>query len=112
MKAPALLSMYFDSININKITLTIHPDKVAGRLDDKDRTAVYVQASGGCVTPGEDCAQKNHSGIYIRDLLTFMGIKHYYEVLVENTGYTAQEQHDAVSKGKEDAKQLVKTLYK
>ena len=110
MKIPGYLSMYFDSININKITLTIQPNEVSGRLDDKERTAVYVQASGGSVTPGEPNSQKNHAGLYVQDLLSFMGIKHYHEVLVENTGYTEEEQHKAVAKGKEDAKELVKKL--
>ena len=110
MKFPGPLGTYLDSVNINKITLTIHPDKVCGRLDDKDRTAVFVQSSGGCVTPGKPCSQKNHAALYIQDLLGFMGIKNYHEILVENTGYTPEEQHTAVSKGKDSAKELAKNI--
>ena len=110
MKFPGPLSDYIDCININDITLTIAPDKIAGRLDDKNRIAVYVQASGGAVTPGKPCTQINHGGNYLKDVLSFMGIKTYHQVLVENTGFTAQEQHQAVEKGKQEAKELATKL--
>ena len=109
MKTPSPLSNYFDAVNINEITVTISPDNVGGLLNDKDRTAVYIQSSGGCVSD-DSCGQKNYPGLYIHDLLSFMGIKNYHEILVENTGYTADEQHSAVLKGKECADKLVQKL--
>ena len=110
MKSPGPLSKYFDSININKITITISPEIVGGLLDDKDRTVVYIQSSGGCVSSEKSCGQKNHAGLYIQDLVSFMGVKNYHEILVENTGYTSDEQHKAVLKGKENAKELANKI--
>ena len=110
MKSPGPLSNYIDCISLNGITIEISKEKIGGLLDDKNRKMIFVQSSGGYVTAGKPYAQENHPGVYLKEIFGFMGIKDYYEVLVENTGYTEEEKQKAIDKGKEDSKKLVNEI--
>lgn len=106
---PAPLKEYLDCIIQNDITIKISPEEIGGLLDDKVRTMVYIQSSGGGIPWFLD-RKINHGGTYIKDIFKFMGIKNFHEILVENTGFTEEEQHEAIEKGKVKARDLVSKL--
>ncbi|QVK17585.1 NAD(P)H-dependent oxidoreductase [Mycoplasmatota bacterium] len=106
---PARLKEYLDCIIQNEITVKIGPEEIGGLLNDKIRTMVYIQSSGGAI-PWLLEGKINHGGTYIKDIFKFTGIKNYYEILVDKTGFTDEEQHDAIERGKQKAKDLVSKL--
>lgn len=106
---PPQLMEYLDCIIQNDITIKVSPRDVTGLLDDKERTMVYIQSSGGGI-PWLLSRKINHGGVYIKDIFKFLGIKNYHEVLVDATGFTREEQHEAVEAGRKDARALVSKL--
>ncbi|TCT14884.1 FMN-dependent NADH-azoreductase [Natranaerovirga pectinivora] len=102
---PAPLKEYLDCIIQKDILIKIGPEKVEGLLDDKERTMVYIQSSGGSI-PWLLERKINHGGTYIKDIFKFLGIKHFNEILVDNIGFTKEEHDKAVEKGKKEAKAL------
>jgi FMN-dependent NADH-azoreductase len=106
---PARLMEYLDCIIQNDITIKVSPKDVEGLLDDKERTMVYVQSSGGGI-PWLIGRKMNHGGAYLKDIFKFLGIKHFHEVLVDGTGFTEKELHKAVEDGKEEARTLATKL--
>ncbi|WP_008825135.1 FMN-dependent NADH-azoreductase [Haloplasma contractile] len=106
---PAPLKEYLDCIIQNDITIKISRERVEGLLDDKKRSMVYIQSSGGSIPLLLD-KKMNHGGNYIKDIFKFLGIKDFHEVLVDGTGFTEEEEHKAVEKGKKDVQKLVKNL--
>lgn len=99
---PAPLKEYIDCIVQANKTI-IFPDegkKPEGLLNDKHRTVIYIQSSGGKITwmmrpifnKGLD---------YIEDIMKFMGISKFEKLLVEGTGTTEEERIDAINKAKE-----------
>ena len=103
---PAPLKEYLDCIIQKDITLKMGPDDVGGLLDDKERTMVYIQSSGGPI-PWLLERKINHGGMYIKDIFKFLGIKNFHDILVDKTGFTKEEQHKAVEEGKKEARDLV-----
>lgn len=106
---PAPLKEYLDCIIQNDITIKIDPKNIGGLLNDKERTMVYIQSSGGGV-PWLLERKINHGGTYIKDIFKFIGIKNFYEILVDKTGFTKEEQDKAIEKGKKEARVLVSKL--
>jgi FMN-dependent NADH-azoreductase len=106
MMFPAQLKEYLDCIIQNDISIKIGPEKVGGLLDDKERTMVYIQSSGGGI-PWFLERKMNHGGTYMKDIFKFMGIKNYYELLVDNTGFTKEELYTAIEKGKHEARAIL-----
>ncbi|OPJ55655.1 FMN-dependent NADH-azoreductase [Alkalithermobacter paradoxus] len=106
---PAPLKEYIDCIIQNDITVKIDADKISGLLDDKERSMIYIQSSGGGI-PWLLDGKINHGGNYLEDLFKFVGIKNFHEILVDKTGYTGDKQHEAVEKAKEQARALAQKL--
>jgi len=106
---PAPLKEYLDCIIQENITIKLEPDDIRGLLNDKCRTMVYIQSSGGPV-PWLLERKINHGGTYLKDIFTFLGIKNFHEILVDNTQFTEEEEHKAVEKGKKEAKDLAAKL--
>jgi FMN-dependent NADH-azoreductase len=109
MLFPSPLKEYLDCVIQNDITVKVSPDKITGLLSDKKRIAVYIQSSGGPV-PWIIEGKVSHGTTYIKDILKFIGITEYYEILVDKTGYTEKEQQKAIDKGIKQVKTLVKKL--
>ncbi len=99
---PPQLKEYLDCIIQNDISIKIGPENIGGLLDDKERTMVYIQSSGGGI-PWFLERKMNHGGTYIKDIFKFIGIKNYYEILVDSTGFTKEELHAAIENGKNEA---------
>lgn len=101
---PAPLKEYIDCIvQVNK-TMVISNNKVKGTLDDKERKMIYVQSSGGEV-PWLLRGKISQGVEYVEDIMKFLGIKKFKELLVDGTGYERDSKIDAEYKaiGKIDA---------
>ena len=92
---PAPLKEYMDCIVQDKKTIQFEKDKIIGLLEDRPRTAIYVQASGGEV-PWLLKPILNKGVNYIESIFKIMGIERMRELLVDGTGYTPEKQHQAV----------------
>ena len=68
-----------------------------GLLDDKPRTVVYVQSSGANIMWMMN-PLFNKGLHYIEDMMKFMGIKKFEELLVDGTGETPEEKEKAIEK--------------
>lgn len=106
---PAPLKEYLDCIIQKDIIIKMDPEDIGGLLNDKERTMVYIQSSGGGI-PWLLERKINHGGTYIKDIFRFIGIENFYEILVDKTGFTKEEQDEAVEKGKKEARTLVSKL--
>ncbi len=101
---PAPLKEYIDCIvQLNK-TMIISKNKVKGTLDDKERKMIYVQSSGGEV-PWLLRGKISQGVEYVEDIMKFLGIKKFKELLVDGTGWERDSKTDAEYKaiGKIDA---------
>lgn len=90
---PAPVKEYLDCIMQMGVTLD---ENFKGLLDDKRRTAVYIQSSGAKI-PMLISPFLNKGLNYMEDMFKFMGIKRVEKLLVDGTGMTANEQSKAVS---------------
>ncbi|MFZ7121575.1 MAG: FMN-dependent NADH-azoreductase [Eubacteriaceae bacterium] len=102
---PAPLKEYLDCIIQKDITIKMDPENIGGLLNDKERTMVYIQSSGGGI-PWILERRINHGGTYLKDIFKFVGIKDFHEIHVDKTGFTSEELNDAVEKGKNEARTL------
>lgn len=102
---PAPFKEYLDCIIQKDITIKMEPGNIGGLLKDRDRTMVYIQSSGGGI-PWLLERRINHGGMYVKDIFKFIGISNFHEILVDKTGFTEEEQHLAIEKGKQDAENL------
>lgn len=94
---PAPLKQYLDCIILNNKTVKISQDEIKGLLDDKDRSMIYVQSSGGPI-PWILNKKLNHGGTYLHDIFKFLGIKDFVELNVDHTGFTEEEKEKAEQK--------------
>ncbi|QOR35017.1 NAD(P)H-dependent oxidoreductase [Clostridium sp. 'deep sea'] len=106
---PAALKKYLDCIIQKDITIKMEKDNIGGLLNDKKRVLFYVQSSGGPI-PWLIERKINHGGIYLKDIFRFLGIKHIHEILVDKTGFTAEEQHKAIQQGHKEARNKADVL--
>ncbi|WP_461206191.1 FMN-dependent NADH-azoreductase [Clostridium sp. DL1XJH146] len=81
---PSRLKRYIDCIVQNNKVIKVSPEEVHGLLDDKERTMVYIQSSGG-VYPKIINWRMNHGVEYIEDIFKFLGVKKFEKILVQGT---------------------------
>lgn len=106
---PAPLKEYIDCIIQNKITIKISPEEVKGLLDDKQREMVYIQSSGGEI-PWLMRGVFNKGLNYVEDIMKFLGIKKFHQLLVDGTGYSTEEKFKAEDKAIEKIDDVVKGI--
>ena len=94
---PAPLKEYIDCIMQDQKTIKFEGKKIEPLLNDKPRTMVYIQSSGANV-PWVLRPILNKGLNYVEDIIKFMGIKKFEELLVDGTGFTKKEQHEAINK--------------
>ncbi|MDR3595704.1 NAD(P)H-dependent oxidoreductase [Clostridium sp.] len=92
---PAPLKEYLDCVIMEGKTMHIEKDNVEGLLDDKQRGMIYVQSSGGPI-PWYLKLVMNKGLNYVHDIMKFIGIKRFEELLVDGTGTTEQEKAQAI----------------
>lgn len=87
---PAPLKEYMDCIIQVGKTISFEGMMPKGLLDDKPRTVVYVQSSGANIMWMMN-PLFNKGLHYIEDMMKFMGIKKFEELLVDGTGETPRK---------------------
>lgn len=92
---PAPLKEYLDCIIMEGKSMHIENDRVEGLLDDKQRGMIYVQSSGGEI-PWYLKIVMNKGLNYVHDIMKFIGIKRFEELLVDGTGSTEEEKAQAI----------------
>lgn len=100
---PAPVKEYLDCIMQTGITLD---ENFKGLLDDKRRTAVYIQSSGAKI-PMLISPFLNKGLNYMEDMLKFMGVKRVEKLLVDGTGMTANEQSKAVAEARDRVDEVI-----
>ncbi|WP_343290113.1 FMN-dependent NADH-azoreductase [Turicibacter bilis] len=106
---PAPLKEYMDCIIQVGKTISFEGMMPKGLLDDKPRTVVYVQSSGANIMWMMN-PLFNKGLHYIEDMMKFMGIKKFEELLVDGTGETPEEKEKAIEKAKKKISAVVKHL--
>lgn len=94
---PAPLKEYIDCIIQNKKTINFEGKKIEPLLNDKPRTMVYIQSSGGNI-PWILRPIMNKGVNYVEDIVKFTGIEEFREFLVDGTGFTEDEKQEAINK--------------
>ncbi|WP_297518430.1 NAD(P)H-dependent oxidoreductase [uncultured Clostridium sp.] len=108
---PAPLKQYLDCVILNGVTTKINDKVCKGLLDDKERKMVFVQSVGGEL-PILLKYKLDHSAAYLKDISKFLGISKFTELLVDGTGYTANEKEDAICEAIKDVAHIAKSLIK
>jgi FMN-dependent NADH-azoreductase len=106
---PAPVKEYVDCIIQAGKTISFQNNKPHGLMDDKQRTFIYVQSSGGSIPwllKPALCKGLN----YVHEIMKFIGIKTFLELLVDGTGVTEEERQDAIKTATDKIPQLVKKL--
>lgn len=94
---PSPLKEYIDCVVMEGKTIHIDKDNVEGLLNDKQRGMIYIQSSGGSI-PWYLRIVMNKGLNYVHDIMKFIGIKRFEELLVDGTGTTEEEKVDAIQK--------------
>lgn len=94
---PSPLKEYIDCVVMEGKTIHIEKDNVEGLLNDKQRGMVYIQSSGGSI-PWYLKMVMNKGLNYVHDIMKFIGIKRFEELLVDGTGTTDDEKVDAIQR--------------
>lgn len=95
---PAPLKEYIDCIVLTDKTIAFEDQKPYGLLNDRKRTFIYVQSSGGNV-PWIIRPALNKGLNYVHDIMKFIGISEFEEILVDGTGTTELEFQEAIERG-------------
>jgi len=106
---PAPLKEYIDCIVQDGKTITFEDHKPKGLLDDIDRTLVYIQSSGANM-PWILRPIMNKGLNYVEDIMKFIGIKKFEELLVDGTGFTLSEQDEAIQRAVEKIDDIISTM--
>lgn len=93
---PAPLKEYIDCILQDQKTIKFEGKKIVPLLDDKPRTLVYIQSSGGEI-PWMLKPIMNKGVNYVENIIKFTGVKHFEELLVDGTGFTEDEKQSAIN---------------
>ena len=106
---PAPLKEYMDCIIQVGKTISFEGMMPKGLLDDKPRTVVYVQSSGANIMWMMN-PLFNKGLHYIEDMMKFMGIKKFEELLVDGTGFTEEEKQEAINKASEKIDDIIDSM--
>ena len=94
---PAPLKEYIDCIVQANKTISFENEKPNGLLNDKKRIFIYVQSSGGNI-PWIMRPLLNKGLNYVHDIMKFIGISKFDELLVDGTGTTELDRQEAIEK--------------
>lgn len=107
---PAPVKEYLDCIIQAGKTISFKNNKPYGLLDDKQRVFIYVQSSGANI-PWILKPALSKGLNYVHDIMRFLGINTFEELLVDGTGTTEEERQTAVKTAAEKIPQLVEKLF-
>lgn len=108
---PAPLKEYIDCIVQTNRTITFPEkgEKPEGLLNDKSRTVVYIQSSGGNIA-WMMRPILNKGLDYIEDIMKFIGINKFERLLVDGTGTTEEDRITAIEKAKEKIDGIIEKI--
>jgi FMN-dependent NADH-azoreductase len=108
---PAPLKEYIDCIvQVHKtITFPENGEKPIGLLNDKNRTVIYIQSSGGNIL--WIMRPMFNKGLdYIEDIMKLLGISKFEKLLVDGTGTTEEDRITAIEKAKEKIDGIIEKI--
>jgi FMN-dependent NADH-azoreductase len=107
---PAPVKEYLDCIIQTGKTIEMENDMPHGLLNDKHRIFVYVQSSGANV-PWILKSALNKGLNYVHEIMGFLGIETFKELLVDGTGTSEAERQNAIQKATDEIEPLVAKLF-
>ncbi|WP_157949888.1 FMN-dependent NADH-azoreductase [Vallitalea okinawensis] len=109
MSFPAILKRYIDCVMINGKTLKINEKEIDPLLDDKPRSLLFIQSSGG-VYPFFINWKVNHGYEYIKDITKGIGISHFDKILVQGTAQYENGPDVAIDKAISQFEEVLRTF--
>ena len=106
---PAPVKEYIDCVLQSGKTIAFEDNKPYGLLGDKKRIFIYVQSSGAHI-PWLLRPALNKGLNYIHDIMRFIGIARFEELLVDGTGTSEQEREEAMERGLKKVDGLVESI--
>jgi FMN-dependent NADH-azoreductase len=107
---PAPVKEYLDCIIQAGKTISFENNKPHGLMDDKQRIFIYVQSSGANI-PWILKPALSKGLNYVHEIIKFIGINTFDELLVDGTGTTEEERQNAIRTAIEKIPQLVEKLF-
>ncbi len=107
---PAPVKEYLDCIIQTGKTISFENNKPYGLLDDKPRTFIYVQSSGANI-PWILKPALSKGLNYVHDIMRFVGINTFDELLVDGTGETEEERQYAIKTAVSKIPALIERLF-
>lgn len=107
---PAPLKEYIDCIVMDGKTINISENKMEGLLNDKPRAMIYIQSSGATI-PWMLRSIFNKGLDYVRDIMKYIGIKKFEELLVDGTGFTEEERREAIEEANKEVNKLIEEIW-
>lgn len=107
---PAPVKEYLDCIIQAGKTIAFENNKPHGLMDDKQRIFVYVQSSGANI-PWILKPALSKGLNYVHEIMKFIGISTFDELLVDGTGTTEEERKSAIKNATDRIAPLVEKLF-
>lgn len=107
---PAPVKEYLDCIIQAGKTIAFENSKPHGLLDDKPRIFVYVQSSGANI-PWILKPALSKGLNYVHEIMRFIGVSTFDELLVDGTGETEEERQTAIKTAIDKIPQMVERLF-
>ncbi len=107
---PAPVKEYLDCIIQAGKTIAFENNKPHGLMDDKQRIFVYVQSSGANI-PWILKPALSKGLNYVHEIMKFIGISTFDELLVDGTGTTEEERQSAIKNATDRIPPLVERLF-
>lgn len=106
---PAPVKEYIDCVVQSGKTIAFENNKPYGLLGDKHRFFIYVQSSGAKI-PWIIRPALNKGLNYIHDIVSFIGIDNFEELLADGTGTTEEERQEAIQRATGEIANIVGKL--
>ena len=110
MSFPPVVKEYIDCIVQSGKTVEFKDNKPHVMLGNKRRVFIYVQSSGGSL-PWIVKPVLNKGMKYVEDIMKFLGIDIFEEILVDGTGTTEEERQSAILKATKKIDSFVDKLF-
>lgn len=107
---PAPVKEYLDCIIQAGKTISFEDNKPHGLMDDKQRIFIYVQSSGTNI-PWILKPALSKGLNYVHEIMKFIGINTFDELLVDGTGTTEEERQNAIKTATDKIPQLIEKLF-
>lgn len=107
---PAPVKEYLDCIIQVGKTINFKNNKPHGLMDDKDRVFIYVQSSGANI-PWILKPALSKGLNYVHEIMKFIGIQTFDELLVDGTGTSEEERQNAIKDATDKISPLVESLF-